>query len=306
MQLNTLPKELKKYNQWILYKKNKVPYSPRTGKPAKVDDVRTFASYSLSESVYQKEIENYAGVGFVLTEKDDFLFIDLDHCISFTKSGTLVFENYNAKKIVSLFQGKAYMEYSMSGSGIHIITKGNIPRSVRRDDLGIEIYNSGRYAALTGRIMPASTDILSPCQTSIDLLYKNICPNIPERQKEKQAQKAKPKQDDREPSISQNFSHRDVKTKNVEETLTAIQKSSKNEKFQLLHSGQWKELGYPSHSHADMAYIGILAYYSGGNVDAIKKIAYSGKLFLREKGQREDYMNRTIKKALDNLQQHGW
>ena len=91
----------------------------------------------------------------------------------------------------------------------------------------------------------------------------------------------------------------------MEETLAAIQKSSKNEKFLLLHNGQWKEMGYPSHSHADMAYIGILAYYSGGNVDVIKKIAYSRKLFLREKGQREDYMNRTIKKAMDNLQQHG-
>lgn len=301
MQLNTLPEELKKYNQWILYKKNKVPYSPRTGKLAKVDDRRTFASYSLSESVYRKEIENYAGLGFVLTEKDDFIFIDLDHCISFTKSGTLVFENYHAKKIVSLFQGKAYMEYSMSGSGIHIITKGSMPRSVRRDDLGVEIYNSGRYAALTGRIMPASTDILSTCQTSIDCLYKNICPNIPKRQKEKPPQKAKPKQGDKEPFISQNFGRRDAKTKNVEETLAAIQKSSKNEKFRFLHNGQWKELGYPSHSHADMAYIGILAYYSGGNVDVIKKIAYSGKLFLRNKGQREDYMNRTIKKALNNL-----
>ncbi len=50
----------------------------------------------------------------------------------------------------------SYTEYSPSGEGLHILFKLNEPLSAfgthrRNDELGIEMYDSGRFFTVTGR-----------------------------------------------------------------------------------------------------------------------------------------------------------
>ncbi len=51
----------------------------------------------------------------------------------------------------------SYTEYSPSGKGLHILFKLNEPLSElgthrRNDELGIEMYDSGRYFTVTGNV----------------------------------------------------------------------------------------------------------------------------------------------------------
>jgi putative DNA primase/helicase len=85
-----------------------------------------------------------AGVGISL-EHAKLTGIDLDDCV--TETGfSLV-----ASEVMSL--AETYAEFSPSGTGIHLLTKA-CGATVKRDDLGIEIYSTGRYFTLTGRALP--------------------------------------------------------------------------------------------------------------------------------------------------------
>lgn len=86
------------------------------------------------------------GVGFVFTDADPFFFLDLDACLTRPERYVLAQEAY------AQFPGAA-VEISQSGTGLHIIGtyRGAAPEhSCRRDDLGLELYTSRRFVALTG------------------------------------------------------------------------------------------------------------------------------------------------------------
>jgi primase-polymerase (primpol)-like protein len=81
------------------------------------------------------------GLGFVLTG-DGIACIDLDHCIV---NGAL--EPW-AQAIIDQCSG-TYVEVSMSGTGLHVFGYATVGVGRRRD--GVEMYDRGRYIAVTGR-----------------------------------------------------------------------------------------------------------------------------------------------------------
>lgn len=140
-----IPQELQDYCQWIVWqyeivdgKKTKVPYSPK-GYRAMVNKPLTWGTYDEACAVaYQ-----YDGIGFVFTDSDPFIGIDVDHCLYgrvLTKEGTNIMKSL-----------ASYTEASPSGQGIHVIGKGKLSdgRRGRRKD-NIELYCSGRFFTMTG------------------------------------------------------------------------------------------------------------------------------------------------------------
>ncbi len=92
------------------------------------------------------------GVGFVFTQNDPFIGIDCDECLDEGKLNTFV------QKLVDYCD--SYTEESFSGTGIHIIIKGELPEGFRNKrsmtDQGfkaLEIYDQGRYFTMTGRVL---------------------------------------------------------------------------------------------------------------------------------------------------------
>lgn len=68
---------------------------------------------------------------------------------------------------------KSYTEVSPSGNGLHIIVKGKIPGSRRRKG-NIEMYDSGRFFTMTGKIS-VNTKTLPKCQNKyLKLFITNI------------------------------------------------------------------------------------------------------------------------------------
>lgn len=124
----------------------KMPYDPKSGKAAKVNDPLTWASYSdACRAAYL-----YDGLGFVFTEHDPFVGIDIDHCID--QTGKI-----SDAAIDILKQFNSYSEKSPSKTGIHIIVTGQLKdgrKGIRKED--IEIYVQDRYFTVTGDAINAS------------------------------------------------------------------------------------------------------------------------------------------------------
>ncbi|WP_308312113.1 hypothetical protein [Streptomyces albipurpureus] len=112
-------------------------------------------------STYKCATESAAGVGlgFVLSNVDNIVCIDLDHCRN-RITGQLV---PWAAAIVR-DAGATYVEVSPSGEGLHIFGYADVRqgRRIRRPDgTAVEIYGTGRYITMTGRRHGKSPSILA-------------------------------------------------------------------------------------------------------------------------------------------------
>jgi hypothetical protein len=120
----------------------KPPHSPRTGKISSATDPANWVSFDEALAASQKF--NLSGVGFALSPDDDFTGGDLDHC--WNDKDKL---SDTARQVLNF--AETYAEISPSGKGIRLIWKGKIPAAVKCDELGIEMYGTGRYLTITGQ-----------------------------------------------------------------------------------------------------------------------------------------------------------
>jgi primase-polymerase (primpol)-like protein len=150
---NELIEVLKAYPQWVLHDKKKIPFQVGTGHFAAVDNPKTWTTYD--------KVTGHPRKGFVLTEKDPFTVIDLDHCID--AHGQVKSE---ISRILLYFQ--SYTEISPSGTGFHIWIKGKMPNAIKRTEF--EIYSNLRYMTVTEN--PTFNCPLANCQLQLDRIYE--------------------------------------------------------------------------------------------------------------------------------------
>lgn len=157
MNLKSIPIELKKLNQFVLWDSSsgrKIPIDVSTGLPAKADDPSTWNSFDACSKFIESH-ENF-GLGFEFSEKDPYCGIDFDHCLD----SDLAFKDPSIRAFfLILWKSGTYCEISQSGSGLHVIVKNEIPfeflksnRGGRRFGSFCEMYHSFRYFALTGNL----------------------------------------------------------------------------------------------------------------------------------------------------------
>lgn len=84
---NAVPDELQLRPQWVLWKyvdregkATKMPINPRTGGHASSTDDSTWTSFDDALAA-SRNFASIAGIGFVFTQDDPFVGIDLDECI---------------------------------------------------------------------------------------------------------------------------------------------------------------------------------------------------------------------------------
>jgi primase-polymerase (primpol)-like protein len=134
-----------------------------TGKAASSADSATW-------STYKNATESVAGVGlgFVLSDVDDVVCIDLDHCLN-PLTGRL--KPWAAAILRDA--GATYVEVSPSGDGLHIWGRADVRhgRRIRRPDgTAVEIYGTGRYIAMTGRRHGSCPSILADLSAVVSKL----------------------------------------------------------------------------------------------------------------------------------------
>lgn len=160
LQLKTIPKSLQELNQWLMWKlerrsdkPTKLPYQVN-GQLAKSNDAATWNTF---EAVAKRSRgPGFSGIGFVFSENDPFIGIDLDGCRDPQTGRIAEWAMEIAGRIDS------YTEVSPSQTGIKVFAKAvwkpqvgkklEIPAEVVCDKTpAIEVYDRLRYFAVTGK-----------------------------------------------------------------------------------------------------------------------------------------------------------
>lgn len=149
--VDEIPDELKAFQQWVTWrpeprpdgKIDKIPVDPHTGKNASVSESKTWGTFH--------DVARHERRGFVFTQDDPFVGIDLDGCRN-PKTGEIA---PWALDIIDRFPGW-YWESSPSGTGLHSIGKGTLPSGSHKQGK-IEVYDSGRFFTMTGDYVAGTT-----------------------------------------------------------------------------------------------------------------------------------------------------
>ena len=151
VKVESIPEELRARPQWVVWKAvgdkpDKVPHSARTGRKASSTDLLTWGTFEEALEAYENG--QYAGVGFVFSSADPYTGIDLDNCVH--EDGEIALW---ALEVVRYFD--SYTELSATGSGLHIIVRGEVPNRRKGD---VEVYSSKRFFTVTGHVVEVSGD----------------------------------------------------------------------------------------------------------------------------------------------------
>jgi hypothetical protein len=156
MALNDIPAELRDKKIWMLWLSEngtKVPYRTGGGRGSSTDPT-AWTSFEMA----RKQEHLYTGMALAINYP--YCGIDLDGCLD--ADGQLADW---AAEIVEAFRGVAYVEISPSGTGLKLITRARKPegaRCVAKMGAGkcqVEIYDQGRFWAMTGHVWQGLADI---------------------------------------------------------------------------------------------------------------------------------------------------
>lgn len=262
--IENIPYELKGLKQWVCWVgKDKIPKNAYTGKNAQSNNPDTWADFNTAVAACDKY--NFDGIGFMFA--NGYFGVDLDHCL----------DNVDfCDEFVETLQ--SYAEISKSGTGIHIICRGELPSGARRKG-GVEMYSSGRYFICTGNIYNEKYKSIADCTESVKVLHNKYLPSETPRA-EKQ-------------TYLSNISMND------QEIVDKARNCKSGYLFTMLYQGEWQGL-YHSQSEADLALCNQLAFWTGKNVTQMDRIFRSSGLMRPKWEERRggnSYGEITISKA---------
>ena len=172
--------ELRQHRQWVCWdyvmrpgaaKPTKPPMSPHTGRGASHAKPLDWGTYEQAEAMAERC--KFAGVGFVLSETDDYTGVDLDKCRD-PATGKL---DLWADDIVAL--NETYWEASPSGTGLRAIVRGKIAKTVKCDIAHVELYRSLRYLTITGDHIADTPEDIRPAPTTLEWLMERVAQFAP-------------------------------------------------------------------------------------------------------------------------------
>ena len=144
----TIPEILCEREQWVCWKKTKrdgkatkIPVTPGGDGFASSTDPETWTGFEIALEYAQTGKAN--GVGFVFTDDDPIVGVDLDDCRD-SQSGEVDSE---AQDIIERLD--SYTEISPSGTGYHVLIEGELPEGRNRRG-HIELYDRARFSPLLG------------------------------------------------------------------------------------------------------------------------------------------------------------
>jgi len=282
--LATIPQTLKQLSRWIVWRletregnQTKVPYRIN-GVKASSTNPEDWTDFDTACRAFDPA--KHSGLGFVLTKEDNIVCIDLDNCIG--EDGQICDEALHIVRIMN-----SWTEISQSGKGLHIFVKGSKPtdksKATPRTFKAIEVYDSGRYIAMTGNHLPGTPLEIMERQGTL----KSLCAlYFPERESTP-AQTIKPQLE-----------------LNDEKIISICRKAENAPKFVALFDRGDTSLYDGDESRAEEALACIFAFYTE-DAAQIERLMNASALGQREKWRRrEDYRRMTIEKAIAFTREH--
>ncbi|RUO22425.1 hypothetical protein CWE08_04390 [Aliidiomarina iranensis] len=293
----SVPGEIQDVEQWIVWQ-----YQPNPGKqkPKKmplrvvkagfengdVADAKTYMSFERALNLYRSNSE-LDGIGFALTESDPYTVADLDSCFSIDSG----IDTWAQEKIA---KAASWTELTPSEQGFHIVVKADVQgmksKSKNYHDSKLELYRTGRFFTVTGNLLEQHVQHceISDGQSFIECEHKAIV-------------KAQNSSSNTPKAAHQNKPLSDAKA--VLDVIAAVAskggKGAPNaEQFLYLHNSGFSG---EDHSADDLSYLNTAAFYTGKNAELMRELYLSSALY-RPKSEREDYVQRSIDKAISGTQ----
>lgn len=286
-----IPEELKELKQWCCFKlqprgdkMTKIPVDANTGGLGKSNDESTWATFEVA----REAIEKYGldGLGFYF--KPPYFGIDIDGVKTDIERYLSGVEEEQENNIVAEFielMG-SYSEISVSGTGIHIIAKGELPTGARRRG-NVEMYDSGRFFVMTGNHIGSYSQVIDDDYGRINYLHHKYLA------KSEVSETYRPEKKDTVLQAGALLEESEI----IEIAL----KSRNGARFNFFLNGGWEQF-YNSQSEADLAFCNDLAFWTNRDYNMMDNIFRKSAL-MREKWDREQngttYGDETLRKAID-------
>jgi putative DNA primase/helicase len=269
-----IPDELKPRKQWVCWryetregKKTKVPYQSNR-KPASSTDPATWTTF---DDV--TKAQGFDGIGFVVTFP--YTGIDIDHCRN-PQTGEL---SEYAKSVIATLN--SYSEVTPSNAGIRVWVKGKLIGSGNKNNkLNIEFYDNARFFTVTGNHLDGTPLTIEERQAELTGLHARTFP----------------KEENPRPV---NESH-PVNLADAE-LINKARSANNGESFRKLWEGDTSAHNNDD-SAADLALCCHLAFWTGNDTVRMDTLFRQSGLY-REKWERQDYQERTIRKAIESTRE---
>lgn len=263
MNYENIPNELRSLKQWGLFQKiwqpernkyTKIPHNALNGGAGKSNDPSTWVDFKTA----LKALKTYQMDGLAFFFANGYVGLDIDHIgdeLDKFRSGD--YQENTVSQAITMT--KSYMEVSISGSGIHAIFKGKIPGTRRRKG-NVEMYNSGRFFALTGNTIGQYQKEVNVVTTDVmKLMYHKYFG---------------------EDNVVTINNHNPIKPNDldVDEVIKRAEMSRTGDRFKVFMHGGWEGF-YPSQSEADLAFANDLAFWTGRDFNKMDQIFRTSNLF---------------------------
>ncbi|RDZ43741.1 hypothetical protein C5B86_11960 [Haloferax sp. Atlit-19N] len=205
------------------------------------------------------------GVGYVFTDDDPYVGIDLDKC---RDPETGVTDEWAQELIDRL---DSYTEVSPSGTGYHVIIRGVLPPGGNRTG-DLELYDDARFFTVTGDHVDGTPTTVGDRQDALDVIHDAYFETTDDAAGAATATRSPSAQTDA--SASASGPGNDL----GDDTLIERASNAANgAKFSRLWRGD--TTGYDSHSEADMALCSMLAFWTGGDAQQIDRLVRDSGLY---------------------------
>jgi len=292
---DALPAEIRTREQWVCWreehrdgKPTKIPVTPSTGSFASSTDPDTWAGFATA--LEYAETGDADGVGFVFTEDDPYVGVDLDDCCNPES------ENVDGAARDIIERLDSFTEISPSGTGYHVLIKGDLPDGRNRKG-SVELYDNARFFTVTGNHVGGTPSRIARRQDALGAIHSEYV------------------QDTDDDASESGYSRNDIgeaetdKGSDVstdltdEELIEKATNASNGAKFERLWNGHIG--GYDSQSEADMALCCLLAFWTGSDQTQMDRLFRQSGL-IREKWDEVHYADgstygeKTIERAIAN------
>jgi primase-polymerase (primpol)-like protein len=291
-----LPASLREREQWVCWKEEerdgkptKIPVTPGTGAFASSTDPDTWASFETA--LEYTEIGNADGIGFVFTDDDPIVGVDLDDCRD-PETGDV-----DDAELDIIERLDSYTEVSPSGTGYHVLITGELPEGKNRRG-NFELYDTARFFTVTGDHVDETPTHVARRQDALVAIHREYVKDTESDVKSEPGQQgATDEQSETNRTVEIDVDLED------EELLEKAKNASNGTKFERLWNGN--TVGYDSQSEADMALCYLLAFWTGGDQIRMDQLFRQSGL-LREKWDEVHYADgstygeKTIERAIAN------
>ena len=267
-----VPSTLRDREQWIAWRYQwdddrdewtKVPRDP-SGGYASTTDPDTWTTFTDAVDYHERGGTDTDGLGFVFAEDGTVAGVDLDDCRD-PDTGEL--EDWAADVLDTV---ETFAEVSPSGTGLHLFLLGFVPGDNRADvpdaEGHIEMYDSGRYFTVTGATVDDAPDEVRQMNDELGAIHSEYIASDDGQTTLDDAETGDSGAVDADSGRSNPTLDADTGGSADLSDTEVVEKAKDAEngrKFKQLWNG--RTAGYDSHSEADLALCGILAFWTGGD-----------------------------------------